>query len=153
MKLLEIISENISEGSLNQVPENLPKETEEIKEIIKNGNKVCVMYYKHLKTMNFEVVDRFMKNFERMIENLEETQKLYYKKWVHYYDILEIYEEQDYSYGVLREFSNLISSLDDIQSDMDTIRDIINDFVYMVKKNESHKLDAKYDIKKEKNNE
>lgn len=154
MKLVEIYNgldgvspKKVNEQNLGYTSERLYDEIEKLKDIINNGKKICGLYFKHLKSMNFGVVNTHIKNFDYMLENLKGTQSVYNKRWEEYFDLLEEFEKDGNSINGLRRFSKLVDELDDIQIDMDNIYYIMSDVVDIVKRGKIEDLNKKYDIK------
>lgn len=157
MKLVDIFNgldvnpkNKLDEQILGFTQERLDAETKNLKELINNGNKICRVYFKHLKSMNFGVVNSHIKNYDKMLENLKETQTAYNRKWNEYYDLIEEFEKNDEIKSV-SFFWGLVNKLDDLQFDMDDMHDMMSDIVTIVKRGKIEELNKKYDINEKEN--
>lgn len=132
-QLERVISESVN---FHYERENIPQMMKEIEEIVNEGKKVVTASLNNLKSLSVLDIMENPIEIRNQIENINKMREVYYQKYKKYYDIYEIMDESHYDMDKdnkdLWAFYKSINKLDDIQTDLDNVRDVVESFVDVI---------------------
>ena len=137
LKITEVQYQYIMENIVHHGEEDIPKYTSEIKKLIHEVTEYIKKYSSVILNISLEDILENHEKHVNMLATFEKVCDSFRKKSDIYYHIEDVLDESGIDYSKRREFSSLVSHMDTLADDIDTVKTIYEDLMDLVSNKEN----------------